>query len=284
MVKGIRLDLLLEEKGLLPSREAARAAIIDGGVLVNGMKITKPGTFVKEGAELKLTTSWQPKPYVGRGGLKLEKALKQFNIVVSNFTCLDIGASTGGFTDCLLKAGAKKVYAVDVGYGQLDWSLRSHSQVVVKERMNARNMLAEDLFQDGDQAVDFLVMDISFISILKVLPNCVAFLRPGAELVCLVKPQFEAGKERVGKGGVVREAAHHQEILQNTLSGAQRIGLYLKNLSYSPIKGPSGNIEFLAHFVLQTDSESEAKTRPDTELSVLASEVVGEAHAELNSR
>lgn len=242
-----RLDLLLEELGLFQSRQVARTAIMDGGVLVDGEKITKPGTLIKEGAAIQLTRSWQPQKYVSRGGLKLEKALLDFKLDISEKICLDVGASTGGFTDCLLQAGAARVYAVDVGYGQIAWSLRSDPRVKVLERINARNLRIENL-QESDpdfKMPQIAVMDLSFISLAKVLPAVKDCLAERFQIVALVKPQFEAGPEKVGKGGVVRAAEVHEEVIAAVIAQCKRISLHAQDLSFSPLKGPQGNIEFL---------------------------------------
>jgi 23S rRNA (cytidine1920-2'-O)/16S rRNA (cytidine1409-2'-O)-methyltransferase len=241
----VRLDVLAVERGLLPSRQAAQAAIIDGGVLVDGVKIDKPGTPVSTDVQLTLTKDWQPGKYVSRGGLKLEKALTEFGTDVSGRTCLDVGASTGGFTDCLLQHGARHVYAIDVGYGQLDWRLRQNEKVTVKERMNARYMTADQLYGDAKPWADFAVFDVSFISLTKVLPGCIALLESPCDLIALVKPQFEAGRAEVGKGGVVRSAKTHEAVLKEVIAASAQHGLLAAALTHSPVKGPSGNIEFL---------------------------------------
>ncbi|MBX9877188.1 MAG: TlyA family RNA methyltransferase [Candidatus Obscuribacterales bacterium] len=254
MPKGQRLDLLLVEKGLFPSREAAQAAIMDGGIIVNGHKITKAGTSIAADAKIEVTSDWQPRKYVSRGGLKLEKALEQFQIDVNNRICLDVGASTGGFTDCLLTHGAAKVYAVDVGYGQIAWSLRTDGRVVVLERINARNLDAGAIYGE-DKWADMAVMDVSFISLDKILPSCLNVLdKDNLDIVALIKPQFEAGKENVGKGGVIRSADQHKEILSKVIAYAEKLNLYANALTYSPIKGPSGNIEFLVRWTLKETS------------------------------
>ncbi len=245
--KGKRLDLLLEEQGFCPSRQVARTAIMNGAVLVNGQKITKAGTLIKEGAKIELTSSFQNPKYVSRGGLKLEKALKEFKIDCNNRICMDIGASTGGFCDCLLKAGAAFVFAIDVGYGQLAWSLRTDSRVKVMERTNARNLSPEILLSDQNSELPSLaVIDVSFISLAKILPavkRCLA--AKASEIVALVKPQFEAGPEQVGKKGVVRSKEVHKQVISQVIADAEKLGLFASRLSFSPLKGPEGNIEFL---------------------------------------
>jgi 23S rRNA (cytidine1920-2'-O)/16S rRNA (cytidine1409-2'-O)-methyltransferase len=229
---------------------------MDGGVLVNGVKITKPGTPIKDGAKIELTNDWRPQKYVSRGGHKLEKALTEFGVDVSGKICLDVGASTGGFTDCLLQAGAAYVYAVDVGYGQIAWSLRTDSRVKVIERTNARAITPEILRGESESyiAPELAVIDVSFISLSKVLPatkSCLA--QDSFQILALVKPQFEAGPEKVGKGGVVRSSEVHIEVLHNAISEAASLGLYAQKLTFSPLKGPQGNIEFLV--LLRTAGE-----------------------------
>lgn len=302
-----RLDLLLEEKGLCSSRQLARTAIMDGAVLVNGEKITKAGAQVRDDANIELTGAWrETKKFVSRGGLKLEKALDLFGIDVTDRICLDVGASTGGFTDCLLKRGAKLVYAVDVGYGQLDWSLRSDSRVVVRERINARSMSSQDLYgadnnemdstaslkdaqdidEKGNESSDpamnhrasLAVMDLSFISAVKVLPAVIACLSSRSDVVALIKPQFEAGPNLVGKGGVVRSAATHAEVLNKVLTGCAELGLNLIALTHSPVKGPAGNIEFLAYWCTKKDAEKVLQIS----VAECVKHVVDAAHSELS--
>ena len=236
-----RLDVLLTQKGLCESRSKAQALIMSGEVYVDGQKCDKAGTPVDEAAQLEIRGSHCP--YVSRGGLKLEKALRDFGIDPSGWVCSDSGASTGGFTDCLLQKGAKKVFAIDVGYGQLAWSIRTDPRVVCMERTNIRYVTPEQL----GEALDFSVIDVSFISLRLVLPAIKALLRPTGQLVCLIKPQFEAGKDKVGKKGVVRDPAVHCEVLESFLALAAELGLTVRNLTFSPVKGPEGNIEFLGH-------------------------------------
>lgn len=249
MAKGQRLDQLVVERGLLPSREVARTAIMDGAVLVDGQKMTKPGMSVSDSAIIEILSSFAQPKFASRGGLKLEKALDHFGIQATDRICLDVGASTGGFTDCLIQRGAVKVYAIDVGYGQLDWSLRSNSRVVVRERLNARNMKAADLYLAEDEQASLVVMDVSFISITKILPVIPTVTNPSAALdvVCLVKPQFEAGKNAVGKGGVVKSKDTHIQVLEYVNDFAVSIELNAVAFTYSPVRGPAGNIEFLMH-------------------------------------
>ena len=236
-----RLDVLLTQRGLCESRSKAQALIMSGEVYVDGQKCDKAGTPVDEAAQLEIRGSHCP--YVSRGGLKLEKALRDFGIDPSGWVCSDSGASTGGFTDCLLQKGAKKVFAIDVGYGQLAWSIRTDPRVVCMERTNIRYVTPEQL----GEALDFSVIDVSFISLRLVLPAIKALLRPTGQLDCLIKPQFEAGKDKVGKKGVVRDPAVHCEVLESFLALAAELGLTVRNLTFSPVKGPEGNIEFLGH-------------------------------------
>lgn len=240
-MKGKRLDQRLFELGLAESREKAKATIMSGIVYVNGQKSDKPGTQVSDDAEI--VVRGNACPYVSRGGFKLAKALEVFPIEPAGKVCIDCGASTGGFTDVLLKNGAAKVYAVDVGYGQLAWQLRQDSRVVVMERTNAR-ALTPDMFPES---MDLGVMDVSFISIRLILPALHGLLKPGGEVVCLIKPQFEAGKADVGKKGVVRDKAVHERVLREMCEFFPTAGYTLLGLDYSPIRGPEGNIEYLAY-------------------------------------
>jgi 23S rRNA (cytidine1920-2'-O)/16S rRNA (cytidine1409-2'-O)-methyltransferase len=236
---SIRLDRLLLMREIAPSRERAQALIIAGQVLVNGQKVEKPGTLVPENAEIRVLGGQMP--YVGRGGIKLEAALREFNIDVAGTTALDIGASTGGFTDCLLQHGAAKVYAVDVGYGQLAWKLRQDQRVVVIERTNIREIDPVLL----PEKVTIVVIDVSFISLEKVIPHLLQFLAPGALLVALIKPQFEVGKDKVGKGGIVRDEAARSEAVERVRLDIQNLGFEVKGVIPSPITGQDGNVEFL---------------------------------------
>ncbi len=237
----IRLDINLVNKGLFDSREKARRAIMEGIVFVNGTREDKAGFQVCDDAEIEIKGNRLP--YVSRGGLKLEKAIKEFNIDLSDKICLDIGASTGGFTDCMLQNGAKKVYSVDVGYGQLAWKLRSDDRVVVMERTNFRHVSPEDI----GEMVGFASADVSFISLDKIIPPAKKILKPDADMVCLIKPQFEAGREKIGKKGVVKDEAVHQEVIERIIKLAHELEFSIKGLSYSPIKGPKGNIEYLLY-------------------------------------
>ena len=240
-MKGKRLDQRLTELGLAESREKAKATIMSGLVYVNGQKSDKPGTPVSDDARIEVRGA--ACPWVSRGGFKLAKALEVFEINPAGYVCIDCGASTGGFTDVLLKNGAARVYAVDVGYGQLAWSLRTDARVTVMERTNARN-LTPDMFPES---MDMAVMDLSFISIRLILPAVHALLKPEGEVVCLIKPQFEAGRADVGKKGVVRDRAVHERVLNEMLEFFPTAGYTLTGLDYSPIRGPEGNIEYLAH-------------------------------------
>lgn len=251
-----RLDVLLVERGLFPSREKAQAAILAGTVFIGDNRGTKAGDLVE--ATVEIVIRGHALPYVSRGGLKLEKALRVFDIDVAGKDCLDIGASTGGFTDCMLQNGAASVRAVDVGYGQLAWQLRSDPRVIVMERTNFRYATPEDI----GIAVDFATVDVSFISLSLILPAAAAVLKPGAEMVCLVKPQFEAGREKVGKKGVVRDPEVHRDVVVACCHHAIRNGFAVRGLSWSPIRGPEGNIEYLMWLALAPetgiDFESEA--------------------------
>lgn len=239
----IRLDQLLTVRNLAESREKAKAAIMAGIVYVDGQQITKPGTSVDEEAEIEVRG--RSIPYVSRGGLKLEKALEVFEIDPTGLVALDIGASTGGFTDCLLQNGAHRVYAIDVGYGQLDWKLRQDPRVVVMERTNIRHVVPEEFPEKADLAV----IDVSFISLRKIFGVVLALLGETGQVMSLIKPQFEAGREHIGKRGVVRDPAVHLEVLKNLGNELQSFGAGMVGLDFSPITGPEGNIEYLAHFI-----------------------------------
>ena len=240
-MKKERLDVLLQNKGLAESRTKAQAIIMEGLVFVAGQRVDKPGTPIDPTAEIEVRGKLCP--YVSRGGLKLEKAMKTFPITLTDKICADIGASTGGFTDCMLQNGAEKVYAVDVGYNQLDWRLRTHPQVVCMERTNARYLTAEQI----PQPLNFFSVDVSFISLNQILPAVRPLMAEGGEGVCLVKPQFEAGKDKVGKKGVVRDPQVHLEVLEQFLIHAANAGFGVKDITFSPIKGPEGNIEYLGY-------------------------------------
>ena len=236
-----RLDVLLTERGLQESRQRAQAVIMSGEVFVNGQRVDKPGTAVAEDAQIEIRGGTLA--YVSRGGLKLEKAMAAFPIDLHGAVCADIGASTGGFTDCMLQNGAEKVYAVDVGYGQLAWKLRSDPRVVCLERTNARYLTHEQVPDE----LDFASVDVSFISLKLILPPLNGLLKDGGHAACLVKPQFEAGREKVGKKGVVRDPDVHLEVLEHFLDHAKDSGFTVLGLTYSPIRGPEGNIEYLGY-------------------------------------
>lgn len=261
-----RLDVLLTERMYADSRSKAQAIIMSGNVYVDGQKADKPGISYEETVDIEVRGAVCP--YVSRGGLKLEKALRDFGVNPEGYVCSDSGASTGGFTDCLLQQGAKKVFAIDVGYGQLDWKIRSDERVVVMERTNIRYVTPADL----GEPLDLSVIDVSFISLKIVLPAIQALLKPTGQVVCLIKPQFEAGRDKVGKKGVVREPATHQEVLDGFVALANELNFRILGLTYSPVKGPEGNIEFLGHLTLADLPGIE----PDT------AQVVAQAHQALD--
>ena len=266
-----RLDLLMVERALAPSREKAKAYIMSGDVYVDGQKEDKAGTMFKE--TVKIEVRGNTLPYVSRGGLKLEKAMNNFGVSLDGKVCMDVGASTGGFTDCMLQNGAVKVYSIDVGYGQLDWKLRNDPRVVCMEKTNIRYVLPENL----QEPAQFSSIDVSFISLTKVLLPVRNLLTDDGEIVCLIKPQFEAGREKVGKKGVVRDPAVHLEVIEKGIAYASTIAMEPCHLSFSPIKGPEGNIEYLLHL----------KKRPEGEviqssLEVTPEAVVQEAHSQLD--
>ncbi len=260
-----RLDVLLVDGGYAENRTKAQAIIMSGLVYVNGQKADKPGVSYEEHVELEVRGA--ACPYVSRGGLKLEKALRDFGVDPTGYVCSDSGASTGGFTDCLLQQGAKKVFAIDVGYGQLDYKLRNDPRVVVMERTNVRYLTPEDL----GEPLDLSVVDVSFISLKIVLPVIKTFLNEQGQVLCLIKPQFEAGREKVGKKGVVRDPAVHKEVLDGFLELTHSLGFFVQGLTFSPVKGPEGNIEFLAHLTLVAGPEN----IPDT------AQLVAQAHETL---
>jgi 23S rRNA (cytidine1920-2'-O)/16S rRNA (cytidine1409-2'-O)-methyltransferase len=260
-----RLDVLLVEQGHADTRTKAQAIIMSGLVYVDGQKADKPGTSFEETVSIEVRSG--ACPYVSRGGLKLEKALRDFGVDPTGYVCSDSGASTGGFTDCLLQQGASKVFAIDVGYGQLDWKIRSDPRVVVMERTNVRYVTPEQL----GEPLDLSVIDVSFISLKIVLPVIKTFLKPTGQVLCLIKPQFEAGKDKVGKKGVVREPETHREVLDSFVALANELDFKILGLTYSPVKGPEGNIEFLGHLTL----DDRTGIVPDTGL------VVSQAHEAL---
>lgn len=264
-MKKERLDVLLVDRGLFESREKAKAAIMAGQIFIGTNRIDKAGTKVD--IEAHIEVKGNTLPYVSRGGLKLEKAIDMYPIDLTDAIMIDIGASTGGFTDCALQNGAKKVFAIDVGYNQLAWKLRQDPRVINLEKHNIRNVTSEYL----GELVDFISIDVAFISLDKVLPVAVNLLKDTGSLVALIKPQFEAGREKVGKGGIVRDKAVHHEVLSRILQMAIAIGLYPHGVTYSPIKGTEGNIEFLGYF---TKQEEGSLTITDE----LITSIVDEAH------
>ncbi len=234
-----RLDVILVDKGFFESREKAKASIMAGLIFVDGERADKPGTTFSEKCSIEV--KGKSIPYVSRGGLKLEKAITEFKIDLEDLTCVDVGASTGGFTDVMLKNGAKKVYSVDVGYGQLAWELRNDPRVICMERTNFRYVTKDQI----SELLDFGSVDVAFISLKLILPPLKALLKPFGKVVCLVKPQFEAGRSKVGKGGIVRDPSVHEEVINKVIGYAEENGLYPISLTFSPIKGTKGNIEYL---------------------------------------
>lgn len=264
-----RLDVLLVKRGLAVSREKAKAVIMAGNVYVENQKEDKAGTMFQDTVHIEVRGATLK--YVSRGGLKLEKAMTHFDVTLEGKICMDVGSSTGGFTDCMLQNGAVKVYAIDVGHGQLDWKLRNDERVVCMERTNIRYVVPEDL----QGPADFSSIDVSFISLTKVLLPVYNLLKEDGEVVCLIKPQFEAGREKVGKKGVVRDPKVHEEVIEKVMDYAKSIGFVPLHLEYSPIKGPEGNIEYLLHIRKKTDECSE-------EAALDIQEVVAKAHGELD--
>ncbi len=263
-----RLDVLVYEKGLSESREKAKAIIMAGQVYVDNQKADKCGTSYDENVKIEVRGSGQK--YVSRGGLKLEKAINSFNIVLKDKITMDIGASTGGFTDCMLQNGAKKVYSIDVGYGQLAWKLRNDERVVNLERTNMRKVTTEQV----PDKIDFFSVDVSFISLRLILPVAVKLLADNGEAVCLIKPQFEAGREKVGKKGVVRDPKVHAEVVESIYRFCLENGFDVLGLDYSPIKGPEGNIEYLIYLRKSDD--------PKSYTDISAQELVEKSHSELD--
>ena len=264
-----RLDILLVNKGMAESREKAKTMIMEGLVFVKGNREDKPGTKIDEDADIEI--HGQTLKYVSRGGLKLEKAMSHFDISLEGKVCMDIGASTGGFTDCMLQNGAAKVFAVDVGYGQFAWKLRQDERVVCMEKTNIRYVTVDDI---GEQ-LDFASCDVSFISLTKVLGPAKALLKDDGQMVCLIKPQFEAGREKVGKKGVVRDPKVHEEVINSVIDFSKGLGFYVLHLEFSPIKGPEGNIEYLIWI------KKGAKSKKD-ELLTCVKNLVDQAHGELS--
>ena len=265
---SVRLDVYLFENSLVESREKGKALIMEGVVFVDNQKVDKPGFQVKDGA--KVEVRGETLKYVSRGGLKLEKAMENFNLSLNNKICADIGASTGGFTDCMLQNGATKVYSVDVGYGQLAWKLRTDERVVNLERTNFRYCTKEQI----PDSLNFASVDVSFISLTKILPVLKTLMKENAECVCLIKPQFEAGREKIGKKGVVRDPQVHVEVVENIVNFALENGFDVKNLDFSPIKGPEGNIEYLMHIQKSENAQKMCEITPE--------ELVRLSHGELD--
>lgn len=265
-----RLDVLLVNRGLAPSREKAKAMIMEGNVFVENEREDKAGAAFDINVTIEVRGNTLK--YVSRGGLKLEKAMAHFDIELENKICMDIGASTGGFTDCMLQNGARKVYAVDVGYGQFAWKLRQDERVICMEKTNIRYVTPEDI----PDALDFASVDVSFISLTKVLGPARTLLRDNGEMVCLIKPQFEAGKDKVGKKGVVRDALVHKEVIEKVIGFALETGFSILNLEYSPIKGPEGNIEYLVHIRKEPEGSDSKMMCADIHA------VVEAAHGELD--
>ena len=270
-VEKERLDVLLVEKGLANSRELAKAYIMAGNVYVDGQKEDKAGTKVAVNADIEVKGSQMK--YVSRGGYKLEKAINEFGVQLEGKICLDIGASTGGFTDCMLQNGASKVYAIDVGYGQFAWKLRQDERVVCLEKTNVRYVTHEQVPDEGD----FASIDVSFISLTKVLPAVLGVLGPNGQLVCLIKPQFEAGREKVGKKGVVRDINVHREVIEMIVNYVRAQNLGILALDFSPIKGPEGNIEYLIYLDKSQTGMNEE------EVTARLEEVVAQSHKILSA-
>lgn len=278
-MKKERLDVLLVSRGLSKSREKAKAVIMSGNVYVNGQKEDKAGSVFPEDCEIDLRV--KELPFVSRGGLKLDKAIKEFNLDLTGMVCMDIGASTGGFTDCMLQNGAVKVYSVDVGHGQLDWKLRNDPRVVCMEKFNIRYIEKKDI----EDELDFASTDVSFISLTKVLGPVKKLLKDKASMVCLIKPQFEAGREQVGKHGVVRDKKVHIEVIERICNFTASIGLNPIELSFSPIRGPEGNIEYLVHLKNDVNAIIDEDENTDEEFDFPFSivETVERAHGELDT-
>lgn len=269
-MKKERLDKILVDLGFFENKSKASAAILAGNVMIGTDVITKAGYQIDPSKEYDFKVKTMP--YVSRGGFKLKKALDAFNFSPKNRICFDAGASTGGFTDCLLQNGAKFVYAVDVGYGQIDWKIRSSNQVKTIEKTNLKICSFNDIYSEGEPVADLLVSDLSFISLTKVLPNLKTLLLPSwHEMICLIKPQFEAGKELVEKGGVVRDKSTHKNVISNVINCIHELGYIVKGLTYSSIKGPAGNIEYLVWF-----------SSTGEEIKIDVDDIVNSAHDNLN--
>lgn len=293
-----RLDVILVKRGLAESREKAKAVLMAGNVFVNGQREDKPGTTFDESKIEQIEVKGNSLKYVSRGGLKLEKAMQQFPITLEEKVCMDIGASTGGFTDCMLQNGASRVFSIDVGHGQLAWKLRQDERVVCMEKTNFRYVTGEDIGEE----IDFGSVDVSFISLTKILIPARNLLRQAGQMVCLIKPQFEAGRDKVGKKGVVREPQIHEEVIHKVLDYADLIGFCVRGLTFSPVKGPEGNIEYLvwlekkeeipADVLALTETDAEEKLRQvmadksgvswAEEMQKLIAGTVKDAHATLD--
>lgn len=275
-----RLDVILVEQGYAPSREKAKAIIMAGNVFVNGQREDKAGTSFDPDKIKQLEVRGTSLKYVSRGGLKLEKAMEVWGFKLDTLVCMDIGASTGGFTDCMLQNGASRVYSVDVGHGQLAWKLRNDERVVCMEQTNFRFMTPDDI----NDRLDFASVDVSFISLTKILIPARNLLKPGGEMVCLIKPQFEAGRDRVGKNGVVREASTHSEVIHRILDYADSIGFDVLHLEFSPIKGPEGNIEYLMHIrkkdIISDEVLSLTESEAEERLKGIVEDKIGISHSE----
>lgn len=274
MAKTERLDVLLVEQEFFPSREKAKKMIMAGLVFVDGQREDKAGTKINKLA--KISVKADPNPYVSRGGLKLHKAIRRFDIDLTDKKCMDVGASTGGFTDCMLQHGAAKVYSVDVGYGQFDWGLRQDPRVVCLEKTNVRYITDEQV----PDMLDFVSIDVSFISLSKVLPAVLALMKDQANIVCLIKPQFEAGRDKVGKKGVVKDPATHVEVICNIMNVFEMNQLFINGFDFSPITGPEGNIEYLIYGSKQSDYSLLSEENRDVNTNVIK-ELVSNAHRQL---
>ncbi len=269
-----RLDVLLVKRGLSESREKAKALIMEGSVFVKGQREDKPGAVFDESSVIEI--KGKTLRYVSRGGLKLEKAMQVFPVSLTGKVCMDIGASTGGFTDCMLQNGASRVYSIDVGYGQLSWKLRQDARVVCMEKTNFRYVTREQVPEE----IDFASVDVSFISLTKILSPAYELLKQGGEMVCLIKPQFEAGREKVGKKGVVRDAKVHEEVIEKVITYAESIGFSVQGLDFSPVRGPEGNIEYLLFIRRPAERETAGMQAADQSISV----IVAAAHESLDGK
>ncbi len=269
-----RLDVLLVKRGLSESREKAKVLIMEGSVFVKGQREDKPGAVFDESSVIEI--KGKTLRYVSRGGLKLEKAMQVFPVSLTGKVCMDIGASTGGFTDCMLQNGASRVYSIDVGYGQLSWKLRQDARVICMEKTNFRYVTREQVPEE----IDFASVDVSFISLTKILSPAYELLKQGGEMVCLIKPQFEAGREKVGKKGVVRDAKVHEEVIEKVITYAESIGFSVQGLDFSPVRGPEGNIEYLLFIRRPAERETAGMQAADQ----LISAIVTAAHESLDGK